>query len=242
MILDNDDKTISAMNFLIYSYFNISMEDTSEQIIDAVIKRSYRDAASHVLSFKEEKKDTAGFTEDEREVAKINAKKEASDKIKAYIEQLVTNKIEDYDKNWHENLCDDLVKIYGKYEQYQNKEKRFTCGIAQKWVNMSVKYIYLLCYLFNYMDIGENEFSQKYAGMIEKYMHCFHIPLDSYMYRAIEQELKINKISKVWSKVDDYEEYSTYQKAVRENVPEGKTPIDWENKVWIKEAKKTKKD
>ena len=39
----------NALNFLLFSYFGITLRSSAEDIINAAISRAYRDSSSHVL-------------------------------------------------------------------------------------------------------------------------------------------------------------------------------------------------
>lgn len=112
-----------------------------------------------------------------------------------------------YDK-WHKNLCDKLICF---------SENIFTYGHAQKWINMTFKYLHLLDYL-----------------KIENVYEFCHIPIDSYMLNITEYHM-----SKSWSKLDDYDEYYNYQVWFREKYKES-IPLDCEFHLWLEEAKKMK--
>ena len=56
----------NAINFLLYSYFGITLDSSADEVLCAAIDRAYRDASSHVLSIKDEdtklkKKDDAAI-------------------------------------------------------------------------------------------------------------------------------------------------------------------------------------
>lgn len=95
-------KKENAVNFLLFSYFGITLENSKDDIISAAINRAYRDAASHVLSLKDDsKKDT-----EKGQTLYANASK----LIKVFIEAVLPNETQneiDYD-NKHSILCTDL--------------------------------------------------------------------------------------------------------------------------------------
>ena len=110
-------KKENAINFLLFGYFGITLENSKDDIISAAINRAYRDAASHVLSLKDDsKKDTE------------NGKKlfaDACDCIEKFIEAVLPNEAQneidydnklwrssemgkyDYEISWHHsyNIC-----------------------------------------------------------------------------------------------------------------------------------------
>jgi len=226
-----------ATTFLLWSYFGISVEELSknedilqDKLIEAAIMRAYRDASSHVLSVKPDYKNTL--------------KKQGIDEIKNYISKLhnaintwsskkdLTNEETQtrYDE-LHRGVCDQLVTIYDDENHYATPKYRFSYGIAQKWVNMSIKYIYII------YDLLEDTQS---VLNIKLFTRDFHVPLDSYIFDALKSELGItNTTGKKWSKIDDYDTYLTLQKEIRAKVTDI-FPIEWENTAWIRFANKSR--
>lgn len=135
--------------------------------------------------------------------------------IKALIETGVVSQVE-YDA-WHFELCR-LIK-----QVYDEQEMDFYIGQSQKWVNMAMKYLYI---------IGESDLT----GIFE----FLHVPLDNYIFDAVEKELGIKKPKVLWSRMTDYDaDYITYQRQIREAVD--MEPLRWEFMFWLKEIKEQKK-
>ena len=126
-----------------------------------------------------------------------------------------------------ENLFDVLVDKQGKYSDCVNDlfvclkedEKdnlKFHFGQVQKWINMTLKYLYLL-------GIVEND-------------NKLHIPIDNYIINAFKQN-DIFVPRKAWSRFDNtdyYDQYKSYMDKLDEPY------IDWEHKTWIEQAEKGK--
>jgi hypothetical protein len=85
----------------------------------------------------------------------------------------------DFDR-WHRTTCDNLISVYGNTFP-------FTAGEAQKWVNMSLKYIYTM---------GED----RIPGFGAAYAFC-HAPLDNDVLNALWQ-YGFNGLSKAWSRIE----------------------------------------
>ncbi len=117
---------------------------------------------------------------------------------------------DDYD-SWHYNVCKSIIKTYAK------SDVKLTYGQAQKWVNMTIKYLYILeAYTFD--DVFE----------------YLHIPIDRYILDIVHDELGIESPKVVWSKWDDYDkEYLDYQKKIRNKII-GCEPLRWEFSNWLK--------
>ena len=106
----------------------------------------------------------------------------------------------------HETACHDLISSFC--------EQIFTIGQAQKWINMTFKYLHLL----------------DYPEVQNVYEYC-HIPIDSYMLSVTNYTM-----SKPWSKLNNYGEYLDYQNWFRKKYPND-IPLDKEFYLWLEEAK-----
>lgn len=104
-----------------------------------------------------------------------------------------------------------------------------TNGNAQKWLNMALKYLWLLGALPN--DIKEER---------------LHAPIDSYILQKL-RNLKAEGVTcsadmfyykgNSWSKISDYNDYFDLQKVIRDMAKQvGKTVIEQENEAWIEMA------
>ncbi len=112
----------------------------------------------------------------------------------------------EYDE-WHEALCKKIIATY------QKKGFEFHFGQAQKWVNMMMKYLYVL-----------------QTPEVEKIIPLLHVPIDNYIYQQAEEELHVPRIDCCWSKIDSYEQYIDYQNAIRKAVETA--PLLWEFEAW----------
>lgn len=93
----------------------------------------------------------------------------------------------------------------------------FTIGQAQKWLNMTFKYLHLL----------------EYEAIDKIYEYC-HIPIDSYMLNITNYSM-----SNPWSKLNNYNEYLDYQIWFRNEYSDS-IPLDKEFYLWLEEAKKNR--
>lgn len=214
-----DEKNI--LEFFKYSYFG-NLKDP----IEAASNRAYRDMC-RTLNFDilpKKDKDTTIW----------NLKKDVNFIFKKEIpiinEGSITSQKE-FD-TWHHGLCDNIIEKCKKIEKYKKtdndkKEKiQLTYGQAQKWVNMTIKYLYIL-------EVEGYSF--------DNIIMWLHIPIDNYIFDAVEKELEIDRPVDAWSRWDKYEEYLKYQKDIREEIAK-KSDIDtppllWEFDNWLKVAK-----
>ena len=117
--------------------------------------------------------------------------------------------------SWHKETCDLIQRVY------TSAGIEFSYGQAQKWLNMTIKYLYI---------VGSCSFDRIFG-------FC-HIPIDNYVFEIAYKELGI-PIPKVrWSRWTDYDgQYLTYQKELRTRI-KGYDPLRWEFKYWMKEARR----
>ena len=109
--------------------------------------------------------------------------------------------------SWHQSVCDRLICY---------SEGVLTYGQAQKWINMTLKYISM----FNH-------------SITESTYEYYHVPVDNYILQTTNY-----KLSKPWSRLNSYEEYLNFQKWFKNNY-DG-IPLDVEFNMWIETAKENK--
>lgn len=120
---------------------------------------------------------------------------------------------DDFD-SWHRNVCN-MIR-----QEYRDDSVMLTYGQAQKWVNMTIKYLYVLG-----------------AAAFDDIIDFLHIPLDNYVFDVAEKSLGIKRPILAWSKWDNYDsQYLQYQKDIREKVT-GYSLFRWEFRHWLKAAR-----
>lgn len=112
----------------------------------------------------------------------------------------------------------------------------FTYGQAQKWLNMTLKYLWLLDMLPNGLSEAE-----------------LHVPVDSFILEALKETQQFNtegnRITgsgesyyyngKAWSAISDPQDYKKLQDGIRDIAKkQGISPIQWEGPAWMDIAKK----
>lgn len=139
---------------------------------------------------------------------------------------------------WHKAKCEEIMGTMNtaifQDDSLILKSNSFTYGLAQKWVNMTLKYLWLLDMLPNGLSEAE-----------------LHVPVDSFILEALKETQQFNtegnKITgsgesyyyngEAWSAISDPENYKKLQKEIRDIAKEqGISPIQWEGPVWIKVA------
>lgn len=246
--METNETTIS---FLLFSCLSISIEtlrdNDADVILESVIKRAYRDASSHVLSV--EKGDPR--TND-------SVDKNPDSIIAASVNNLTQKQAKDYDE-WHCNLCKCLIDSYigcSYNRDKQGNHLNFRFGIAQKWVNMTMKYMDLLCDLCIVCGLQNSKFYQAYGEMVNSCKESFHAPVDRYIINAawkypkvylplkVDNEKRNNEYANpsdyvmAWSKWE-CRDYCQFQRSLREVVRNNHQKVlSWEKDVWIFEAEK----
>lgn len=247
-------KNNKAFDFLLYSYFGIKESDLkpqSKKVPYICAKRAYLDLARTVKyryssselkemkskkSSEEDKDKANNFIESKNNLIK-NIFKNILSPIKTK-EGEISFKNSDFD-DWHKAKCEEIINFMNNSidksnTKILNKKEKFTIGQAQKWVNMTLKYLWLL----NALP----------TGVEPEYLH---VPIDSYIIEiAYDNKNKFEnalglleeKPKKSWSKLSEYEEYFKIQEAIREAIKTNATnetiPIKWESLAWIEVAEK----
>lgn len=201
-----------------------------ENPVDWAIRRAYTDMSRRTLHFKQ------GTSDEE----KADLKGCAVNAIRKALEDLAKKKCmgdQDAFDVWHRKLSNNLCHIYNDSDLL---EEDFTFGQAQKWINMTLKY------LWAYEITGIEASVVPSMKEMEAFMH---IPLDRKMLKILKTNYSDIKLSGAgsdgyaWSKIQDYESYNSYQKEIREAIlKEYESPIVFELKHWNSSDTKTQKD
>lgn len=261
-------KIETAINFMLYTLMEVTLNDLDKKgnpvgeryYIEKAVRRAYRDASSHVLSIKEGKNDPK-----KNPYIKNNA---ISDVVDAVTD--ISN-YNDYEC-WHKHVCKDILTegIYkeGKVD-YKGNDREFAYGIAQKFVNMTIKYLVVLYTVMKAVDTDRvnRNYIEFYEKNLKKYEQDFHVPIDGYILEGVwnpdeNHEFNLDDKEKIiecvitegkkysgkfssdkvkaWSKWGEHN-YESFQKELDKIIKKvGEPPLDWESETWIKIAKSRK--
>jgi len=125
--------------------------------------------------------------------------------------------------DWHRATYQQLLTIYNNYG-YNTPKRHFFVGQAQKWINMTFKYIFTLAAL--------NE--KQLSGFGKVYPFC-HAPIDTVLIAQLDSK-KYGipwPHQCTWSRLDDYDEYLAYQERIRRKF--SLVPLDVEFRLWLGE-------
>ena len=157
-----------------------------------------------------------------RALKEVKKYKKSYDKIlKKRLKTLLTNDNINFDE-WHMEVCNEIVDSYKK-ANYKN----FNYGIAQKIVNLSLKYFFcimLTCSFKNKSDVKFTNFDKCHATLDKRVMTEI---------RKFSSEIKYSKITQI----DTYQNYIECQEAIRKYLKlneDTTSPFFWEFKIWNK--------
>lgn len=139
-----------SMDFLICCYFG-----QSKDLINAAIDRAYVDMAAHTM------KDLPNYVE------KWEYRYNASMIIKNRLIKYPDGKTY---KDWHEEVVIEIIRVYPK--------SKLKYGQAQKWLNMTVKYLYTLSTL---VGIEDNRLISVKSFLSQTSANDYYPPVDSYV-------------------------------------------------------------
>lgn len=229
------------LDFLLYSYFECDREENEIEVIQKCARRAYRDLArtvryAHPASEPEKAKADSGLA-----AFKNLQKKHISDVCNDMAQSIYACK-EGFNKfdSWHKKKCKWIIHKMNK--PYDDRKKflkeDFTYGQAQKWLNMTLKYLWLLDRLPKGIKA-----------------QSLHVPIDRFILEKLKETGKFNEKSnkitgsgesffyngKTWSAMSDIENYKTLQEEIKEIAGEANLlPIEWESLAWLEVAKSRK--
>ena len=129
---------------------------------------------------------------------------------------------------WHKKACEKICEISKCIEEHI--EGKFTSGLAQKWLNMTLKNM-----------LAADTVAGDWYEKLSKIRDLLHVPVDNYVRDAAHSMLGIRgerggkfAANDAWS-LWDYGTYICFQDKVRRAIDyreDYKCPIDWEFDVW----------
>ena len=191
-----DYKKLSIV-FLIQCYFG----DVTDDPILAAIDKAYIDMQTHTVK-----------VEKGRKKALFKRRKIVTEVLHDAI-KILPEKKGSFDE-WHKSLTCEIQKK----DNVEGVEP-LTIGQIQKWINMAVKYCFVL------KQLGIDKIDDYFNGKNAK---RFHAPLDSYVLKAIDQG------EPAWSSIKEYDHYKERIKKVSFCRELEKWP-EWANKAKFKQ-------
>ena len=261
----------NAVEFLLFNYFGLTQEDGNnlETVLDSAIRRAYFDATNQGAF-------NTLFTEalfpDREAVGELRERvKDMSGIVKDAVKTLYfSNDRIDFDK-WHKGICRELLLRYYHICDEIDKPKcktnpeaydHFSYGNAQKWINMTIKNLYVISGAYLAMGCTNNE---AFFNAVAERSNEYHIPLDNIVLGAIYKQKLIDREKRYfvekkgrkdptysiayfdnkgtlwtypWSKIPLPGVYNTFREEIENAIDE--PPIEWECRNWIDRTKKIK--
>ena len=189
---DEEDKK----EFLIRLYFGFNSND-----LRLCINRAYLDFSRTLHRFSK--------------LPNANDLREAGKKhVEARFTKLKNVKISDQTQfdDWHREACESLCKLYDK-KGYSD----FHIGQAQKWLNMTFKYIQIM---------GE----ERIPGYA-KFLKYGHAPIDNIIIKKFRKH-KAPSFDSRWSRISSYDDYLKYQRWIRKTFS-GSESLAVEFSEWL---------
>lgn len=172
-------------------------------------------------------------------------RKDAEKMIAREIQAMLDHPVDTQEKfdAWHHAVCTELMTMTAKKRKVLKLRNDFSYGLAQKWVNMTLKNMMIM---------------EKWDTPLKAVMAYLHVPVDRYIietaWRMPDVILPLNcspegkaKYRKsgyrddkciAWSKWE-YPDYKSFQQSLRKALErEERSPIQWEGSEWLKIAQK----
>ena len=171
------------------------------EALDCAISRAYRDfcRAAPGIGKHEDAKDES-----------TNAIKEAINSLCKKDGQITQKEF----NHWHESLCDKLC------ERFKKSDYKFHIGQAQKWINMTFKYLYV--------------YGESLAPGYEYLFKYCHVPIDNVILNRTKK-FELRNFKCAWSKIPDYDTYLSFQEGFRKHFQDS-PPLAVEFWLWRNES------
>ena len=205
--MDTSLQQLSLKTFYFGSYV-ANHDPTNDGVIDRVAGRAYRDLNRTLIGIgTHHKKD---FLVDNTKASLVKFVSHLSD----------VESQSEFDEI-HQSWCQERISFFGSHP-HQSRSMNFSYGHAQKWVNMTCKYLAVL---------SHPEILRVYKSL--------HVPVDKIVF-AQADKLDVPRPSHrtPWSK-PNHEQYSVYQLELRERiaqVTDFTAPLDWEASSWSRRS------
>lgn len=139
------------------------------------------------------------------------------DKIVSFVHSLEDIRSQEQFDQQHQAWCEDVVAYYLVHPHPDRPSFQFHYGHAQKWLNMTLKYLAVLGH-----------------PTVEGVYDFLHAPVDRDVYARATSLLGVRRPKAAWSRLDGGT-YRDYQAEIRRAIQEqdGRCVMDWETDEWI---------
>lgn len=185
---------------------HVAAEPASPEVITSVSKRAYRDLNRTLHGIGTHPNKTTLLEDTHASLREFLTDLEK-----------VTNR-DDFDA-LHDAWCEDRIRFFAKRPHPDKEKFTFTYGQAQKWLNMTLKYLAVLDH-----------------PAVQRVYPYLHVPIDSIIYNQADQiGAPRPPKRRSWSRLNQ-EQYLAYQTQLRTRIAQKTThsaPMDWESTAWI---------
>ena len=193
---------------------------------------AYRDMCRTITFSPEYNENSAKSSEEKTKISekKKELRTKVTELIKAQVEEWIQTPPETKEQfnEQHKKLCQSIIREYAYTTNQSMPKKSLYFGQAQKWVNMTLKNLYV------YSKSNNTSLS------LDHIIRYFHIPLDNVILDIASGKKKcyipegtkyhVKRPDGAWSKWS-YKEYKAYQKQLEASIG-GDVPIIWELRHW----------
>lgn len=233
----------AAQKFLLYAYFGIVDKDNGDTRAKKCAQRAYLDV-NRTIEFNESLKESSGRNS--------YIKRQFQEKVSELIVRGIHDKIiptngdrDNFDKE-HHLLCWMIIyeSVKLKYNDTQILAEKLKYGQAQKWLNMTLKYMWLIGLLDDsftkYLHVPVDRYIMEAAAGRNRYKGKSTDGIDVSLpgKNGEKMERYSEGIVKSWSNWEE-SEYHCFQKVLREKLDKI-SPIEWEGDAWIRVAETVK--
>lgn len=191
-------------DFLVWEKFKLFRGAGEDDVLKACVQAAYGD-------FQRTLHGMGKLAEGEKQ----RLKETATDALVSFLRQVRSASDPNFFDWQHKSVCQSLKEKFLQFEHIN-----FSIGHAQKWVNMTLKYIFVL---------GE----ERIDGFKNIYCFC-HAPIDAFFLKNIDDDHK--NLVDPWSKLDCYDRYIRFQKWFRKEF-DPRPPLDAEFEMWMKASR-----
>lgn len=197
---------------------HVAADPTSPGAIRTVSKRAYRDLSRTLHGI--------GSHPD-----KTTLLENTHTSLNQFVADLETATTQDEFDDQHDTWCQDRTHFFDEHPHPNRKEFTFAYGQAQKWINMTLKYLAVLDH-----------------PAVARVYRFLHVPIDSIIYKEaahLTTGIGVPRPPRgvAWSKLTR-DQYRDYQQHLRDNIADTSdgtlAPLDWEAQAWINRASLTK--
>ena len=255
---DKERLTKIAIDSFVYFYLGVKLE-RGEEVLDAVIKKAYSDATQQG-AYNIPVSKVENVSQEYKEFVQNQSISYLKQEISNYKKHGSREKF----KDWHKLRCQGILNQYKDINKRSKSGDVFSYGNAQKLVNMTLKYIYLLGVIMDFTNIDEC-FSRMAANVLED-EKFLDIPIDRYIMQVLWEDKEFEEVSSLMLKKEKkaytkrgnkkysftsaygeiIEPWSLWNKdryyKISDKIHEIKeSPIIWECETWIDIQQKNKR-